>query len=53
LDPLDATGVWRWVLGFPLLTIGVVWRIHWQALRLWLRGATFFRKPAPPASETT
>lgn len=53
LEPLDATGVWRWVLGFPLLTIGVVWRIHWQALRLWLRGATFFRKPAPPASETT
>ncbi|NCU85225.1 MAG: DUF1365 family protein, partial [Betaproteobacteria bacterium] len=33
LEPLDATGVWRWVLGFPLLTIGVVWRIHWQALR--------------------
>jgi len=53
LDPLDGRGVRRWLLGFPLLTVAIVWRIHWQALRLWLRGATFFRKPPPPRQLTT
>jgi len=53
LLPLDAAGVRRWLLGFPLLTLGIVWRIHWQALRLWLRGATFHRKPVPPRQRTT
>lgn len=53
LEPLTAAAVRRWVLGYPLLTLGVVWRIHWQALRLWLRGATFFRKPAPPLEKIT
>ena len=33
----------------PLMTFGVVARIHFQAIRLWLKGAPFFRKPAPPA----
>ena len=53
LEPLDAKGLRRWVLGFPLLTVGIVWRIHWQALRLWLRGATFFRKPPAPRQRTS
>ncbi|PWR18564.1 DUF1365 domain-containing protein [Zavarzinia aquatilis] len=34
------------VLGHPLMTLKVVAAIHWQALRLWLKGAPFFRKPA-------
>lgn len=29
----------------PLQPAVVVGRIHWQALRLWLKGARFFRKP--------
>lgn len=33
----------------PLLTLGVVARIHWQALQLWLRKVPFYRKPAPPS----
>lgn len=38
---------------FPLLTLGVVLRIHWQALRLWRKRVPFFRKPHPPLQETT
>jgi DUF1365 family protein len=36
-------------LRMPLLTVGVVARIHWQALRLWLKGVPF-RGAHPPAS---
>ena len=38
---------------YPLLTLGVVLRIHWQALRLWLKRVPFFTKPEPPLEETT
>lgn len=32
-------------------TLHVLMHIHWQALRLWLKGAPFHRKPAPPQEE--
>jgi uncharacterized protein len=40
-------GVFR---SMPLLTWGVVARIHWQALSLWRKRVPFFHKPPPPAS---
>ena len=40
-------------LGHPLMTFGVVARIHWQALKLWLKRVPFFTKPEPPSLETT
>ncbi|MEJ0024086.1 MAG: DUF1365 domain-containing protein [Alphaproteobacteria bacterium] len=36
-------------LSLPFMTAGVVAAIHWQALRLWLRGARYHKKPPPPA----
>ncbi|RLJ64905.1 DUF1365 domain-containing protein [Sulfurisoma sediminicola] len=51
--PLDASTALRAGLAFPALALGVLARIHWQALRLWLKGATFFRKPTAPLQETT
>ncbi|MGL5446626.1 MAG: DUF1365 domain-containing protein [Rhabdaerophilum sp.] len=35
-------------LGLPLMTLKVVAGIHWEALRLWLKGVTFVTRPAPP-----
>ncbi|RZL10551.1 MAG: DUF1365 domain-containing protein [Rubrivivax sp.] len=36
--------------GWPLMTWSVVWRIHWQALRVWLKGVSWHAKPeTPPA----
>jgi cyclopropane-fatty-acyl-phospholipid synthase len=35
----------------PLLTLGVMARIHWQALRLWCKRAPFFSKPPAPTEE--
>lgn len=39
------------LLRMPLLTLGVVVRIHWQALRLWRKKVPFVgaRSPAPPS----
>jgi DUF1365 family protein len=38
---------------YPLLTFGVVARIHLQALRLWLKRVPFYSQPAPPQKKVT
>jgi DUF1365 family protein len=37
----------------PLMTLGVIARIHWQAMRLWLKHVPFFSKPPAPAQFVT
>jgi DUF1365 family protein len=44
----DRKAMRRALLGHPLFTIGVIARIHWQALRLWRARVPFHRKPEPP-----
>jgi DUF1365 family protein len=51
--PLSDAALLRASLSHPLQTFGVMLKIHWQALRLWLRGAPFFSKPAAPVHEIT
>nr|WP_222622472.1 DUF1365 domain-containing protein [Ramlibacter albus] len=53
LQPLTAGRALRAWLRFPLHGLGVVARIHWHALRLWLAGVPFFRRPAPPVHGTS
>ncbi len=48
LEPLTAPSVRAAFFGLPLMTLGVILRIHLQALRLWVKRVPFFRKPAPP-----
>jgi len=48
-EPLTDGAVLRRFLANPAMTLGVVARIHWQAVRLWRKRARFHRKPAPPA----
>jgi DUF1365 family protein len=43
----------RLLLRYPLFTLGVMGRIHWQALKLWTKRVPFFTKPDPPAEATT
>jgi DUF1365 family protein len=38
---------------FPLMTFGVVLRIHLQALRLWFKRVPFFSKPEAPEQKVT
>jgi hypothetical protein len=53
LVPLTARTLRRAFFGMPLMTLGVVGRIHWQAVRLALKRVPFFRKPLPPAGFVT
>ena len=48
LAPLTARAVRQAFFGMPLMTLGVMLRIHWQALQLWLKRVPFVVKPAPP-----
>ena len=50
---LNAASVLWSTLSHPLMTWGVMFRIHWQALRLWLKRVPFYRKPAPPEQALT
>ena len=52
-EPLGTRGLVRAFLFYPWMTLGVMLRIHWQALRLLTRGVPFFGKPLPPIQETT
>ncbi len=49
LEALTSAAVRRALTSMPLLTYGVLARIHWQALALWRKRVPFFRKPAAPA----
>ena len=53
LAPLTARRLRAAFLAAPLMTLGVVARIHWQALKLWASRVPFTAKPAPPARFTT
>jgi len=41
------------LLRYPLLGLGIVARIHWQALKLWRKRVPFFGKPPLPIQHTT
>lgn len=51
--PLGTATLARALIFYPWMTLGVVLRIHYHALRLWLKRVPFFPKPIPPAEDTT
>ena len=53
LQALSAQSTRQALLRYPLMTLAVVWRIHWQALKLFLKKVRFFGKPTPPTTFTT
>jgi DUF1365 family protein len=48
LAPLTPRAVRAAFFGMPLMTLGVLLRIHWHALLLWRKHVPFVAKPAPP-----
>lgn len=48
-QPFSTSNVFAVLLRQPLLTFGIIARIHWQALRLWIKGVPFLGKhPSSP-----
>lgn len=50
---LTSGQVLKWMIAMPISGIGVMAAIHWQALRLWLKGARYRDRPAQRARRTT
>ncbi len=48
LEPVTRASLRRVLLEHPAMTLMIVARIHWQALKLWLKRVRFHSKPAPP-----
>ncbi|MGH8378505.1 MAG: DUF1365 domain-containing protein [Gammaproteobacteria bacterium] len=51
--PLNDATLLGLFMHIPFLTLKVIGLIHWQALKIWLRGAPFYKKPARPAEGVT
>ena len=49
LEPLTRASLRQALWAVPWLSLGVIVRIHTQALQLWRKRVPFFRKPLPPA----
>jgi uncharacterized protein len=46
--PLTDAALMRLFFAMPLMTLGVVAAIHWEALRLWFKGARLHARPPGP-----
>ncbi len=46
--PATARGFLGWFAFFPFSTLGTIALIHFEALRLWLKGARYHKRPSPP-----
>ena len=53
LAPATAARQWRAFFGQPLMTLFVIARIHWQALRLLAKRVPFVNKPQAPTQALT
>ncbi len=45
-NELNLKNFFMHVMAFPLITLRIVFLIHWQAAKLWFKGATFFTHPS-------
>jgi DUF1365 family protein len=53
LEPITRESIRRALWSYPMMTLGVILRIHLQAFKLFFKSAPFFRKPTPPAQFIT
>jgi len=52
-EPLSPTAVRGLLWRYRWFTLGVIMRIHWQAMKLWAKQVPYVPKPEPPLQRTT
>ena len=52
-EPMDDGRIAAATAAIPLMTLKVVAAIHWEALKLWLKGVTLTKQPAPAKTPVT
>lgn len=50
---ISTSAILKLFFTLPLMTVKVISMIHWQALKIYLRGAKFYKRPAPPSEEVS
>ncbi len=53
LEPLTPPAMRRALWRYPAMTFALIARIHWHALRLWLKRVQFLHKPPAPGASVT
>jgi uncharacterized protein len=53
LEPLNSISRRRALISYPLMTVMIITRIHWQALKLWFIKTPFHSKPPQPSNPIT
>lgn len=51
--PLSGRNVARAFFGYPWMTLGIIARIHWQALQLWRKQVPISARPLPPLEQVS
>jgi hypothetical protein len=51
--PLSDKTLLHLFAAMPLMTLKVVWGIHWEALKIWLKGIGLKPKPPTPKSSVS
>jgi DUF1365 family protein len=51
--PMNDFNLLKLFLAHPLVTLHVIVGIHWQALRIWLKGAKYRKRPEPAKDTVT
>ena len=50
---LTDAAIWKAWFSHPLMTLGVMAAIHWEALKIWRKGEKLRPRPKPPAAPVT
>jgi DUF1365 family protein len=53
LKPLTQSRLLKSLIHYPFMAILVVGKIHYQALKLWMKGISYYHKPQPPEENIT
>jgi len=48
LEPITPQSIRKALWRYPMMTFGVIIRIHWQAFKLWRKRIAYIAKPKPP-----